>query len=264
MLMLLRLLVFSLCLCAAQAFSAEDKPIITFASSNQTATVVELYTSEGCSSCPPADRWLSGLRDHPDLFKNLVPMAFHVDYWDYIGWKDPFAKAEYSMRQRILAKRGILNSVYTPAFVINAQENKSWFSDRKFVPPRNKSTTGILAGELDGSQLTITLTISDAERKLKKQDGRVLNLAYLGNRIISKVTAGENNHRRLEHDFVVLSHWQVGLGQLVDDRFSWFSSLPEVPNRNQTETALVAWVTAADNDAPLQATGTFITTQQSR
>lgn len=71
-----------------------------FSSGVQATDVLELYTSEGCSSCPRADRWLSSLVDKQGVFKDFVPMAFHVDYWDYIGWKDRFANAEFSQRQR--------------------------------------------------------------------------------------------------------------------------------------------------------------------
>ena len=67
-----------------------------------TAALVELYTSEGCSSCPPADRWLSGLAGSGHAPERVVPLALHVDYWDYIGWKDPYAKREFSQRQRKL------------------------------------------------------------------------------------------------------------------------------------------------------------------
>lgn len=72
---------------------------LEFASSEQRTTVVELYTSEGCSSCPPADRWISSLRDDPRLFKTLLPLVFHVDYWDRLGWPDPYARKAFSQRQ---------------------------------------------------------------------------------------------------------------------------------------------------------------------
>ena len=63
---------------------------LTLSSQEQRTTLIELYTSEGCSSCPPADRWLSRLKDDPRLWKQIVPLAFHVDYWNYLGWRDRF------------------------------------------------------------------------------------------------------------------------------------------------------------------------------
>jgi hypothetical protein len=73
-------------------------------SAAHTVALVELYTSEGCSSCPPADRWLSGLAARGYTAERVVPLALHVDYWDYIGWKDPYAKRDFSLRQRKLTQ----------------------------------------------------------------------------------------------------------------------------------------------------------------
>ena len=67
-----------------------------FSSSEEQVPLIELYTSEGCSSCPPTDRWMSNLKLHDSFWSGFVPMALHVDNWDYIGWKDPFASREYS------------------------------------------------------------------------------------------------------------------------------------------------------------------------
>ena len=67
-----------------------------FESGPTRAHLIELFTSEGCSSCPPAESWLSKLKNEPGLWKNFVPLAFHVDYWDHLGWKDPFASKEWT------------------------------------------------------------------------------------------------------------------------------------------------------------------------
>ncbi len=92
------------------------------------SNLIELYTSEGCSSCPPADRWLSTLKEHPALWQRLVPIAFHVDYWDYIGWKDRFSQSEFSARQRQYVKENALPTVYTPGIMSNGKEwrNFAW------------------------------------------------------------------------------------------------------------------------------------------
>ncbi len=93
----------------------------------KSVPLLELYTSEGCSSCPPADKWLSNLKPSPD---KLIPLAFHVDYWDYIGWKDRFSKAEYSDRQRKTAAFGGAGFVYTPQFVFNGRDFRGWDNSR--------------------------------------------------------------------------------------------------------------------------------------
>jgi hypothetical protein len=90
-----------------------------------TTALVELYTSEGCSSCPPADRWLANLgrRYAP---ASVVPLALHVDYWDYIGWKDPYARREFSLRQRKLSQLQRLALVYTPQVVLQGRDWRLW------------------------------------------------------------------------------------------------------------------------------------------
>ena len=96
---------------AAPAVRAVPKQCVV--SSGPTVTpVIELYTSEGCSSCPPADKWASSLKD-----SGAVVQAFHVNYWDYIGWKDRFASAAYTNRQRDIAARNDLRNIYTPQSV---------------------------------------------------------------------------------------------------------------------------------------------------
>ena len=79
---------------------ATDAAPIQFQSPERQVALVELYTSEGCSSCPPAESWLSGLKEKPGLWSEFVPVAFHVDYWNYLGWRDKWSSKEYSDRQR--------------------------------------------------------------------------------------------------------------------------------------------------------------------
>src|SRR5678815_1066718 len=83
-------------------------------SAEKTVALVELYTSEGCDSCPPADRWLSSLGPKGFAPDRVVPIALHVDYWDYIGWKDPYARQAHSARQRKMARLARAAMVYTP------------------------------------------------------------------------------------------------------------------------------------------------------
>lgn len=201
---------------------------VEFNSGDSKAAVIQLYTSEGCSSCPPADKWLSKLKTDNRLFKSLIPMAFHVDYWDYLGWKDPLAKAEFSSRQRQLAgKEGLLSQVYTPAVLVAGQEWPAWHR-KDTVPNLKHEKTGVLSGQLDGQELTINYS---------EQGEYELNIAYLGMGLVSKVTSGENRFRKLEHDFVVLSHFkQKGQKQ-------WVISLADIPKQGQQETAISIWVT---------------------
>ena len=94
-----------------------------------TAALVELYTSEGCDSCPPADAWLRKL---PAAGAgSVVPLSFHVDYWDYIGWKDPFANPAFGARQRELAAVNRARIVYTPQVMLGARRSRSRLPARR-------------------------------------------------------------------------------------------------------------------------------------
>ena len=103
------------------AFIAGAASAADFTSRVEQVPVVELFTSQGCSSCPPADARLGKLKDHPGLWKEFVPLAFHVDYWDYIGWKDRFAETRNGSRQRAYRDSGRVRSIYTPGWVVNGR-----------------------------------------------------------------------------------------------------------------------------------------------
>src|SRR5512146_1099322 len=124
--------------CAAGAQTAPMR----FQSSEKMTSLVELYTSEGCSSCPPAEAWLSRQKNAAGLWKNFVPVAFHVDYWDYLGWRDPWAAAQFSDRQRAHAQQWRSDTVYTPGFVLNGREFRDW--GRKEIPSSSDTTIGVL------------------------------------------------------------------------------------------------------------------------
>src|SRR5207244_8430096 len=98
----------------------------------RTVALVELYTSEGCSSCPPADRWISGFVNHP-RFERVVPLAFHVNYWDDLGWKDRFADQRYTERQRALAKATGAKEVYTPQVTLQGRDARDWRDESSFA-----------------------------------------------------------------------------------------------------------------------------------
>src|SRR5271163_2312476 len=93
-----------------------------FASGPGRVALIELYTSEGCSSCPPADAWLGGLKDKAGLWDEFVPVQFHVNYWDNLGWKDRLATRDFTAREYAYSSAWGSSSVYTPCFVRNGLE----------------------------------------------------------------------------------------------------------------------------------------------
>ena len=191
-----------LILCAFQSISLAAE--CSAKSGVQTVPLLELYTSEGCSSCPPADKWLSSLKIDAN---KVTTLAFHVDYWDYIGWKDKFSKAEYSDRQRKTAAFGGAGFVYTPQFVLNGRDFKGWDNSR--LKEAVEATQRIAAranlqlnavSESDGS-ITLKAAAEAMDAKnVKKSD---VFVALYENKLVSSVKAGENSGRELIHDYVV-------------------------------------------------------------
>ena len=225
-------------------FSLVYSTEITLTSEEIQTKVIELYTSEGCSSCPPADRWLSSLNSNPKLFKGFIPVAFHVDYWDYIGWKDELALTQNSKRQRLHRQKNNLNSVYTPGVLNAGDEWRRWY--RSDVNASNKKV-GIL-------RLTIKNNKLSAEFDAKEQGQYKLVVALLGMNIETKVLAGENHGKTLTHDFVLLKQQAY-----TSNNKQW--DVPLRPGFFETKhinTALVAWVEKTNNPAPIQAVGVFL------
>ena len=162
--------------------------------------VVELYTSEGCSSCPPADRWLSTLKSSA-ANGHAVVQAFHVGYWDNLGWIDRFAAPAYTDRQRQIARRNGQSGIYTPQLVRNGRDWRDY------------------SHALDGSEpararIALQQVAPDAfEAQVMPVEGVATWGAYwtvTENGHSSKVRAGENSGELLQHDFVVMQYVPVG------------------------------------------------------
>ena len=167
-----------------------------FESGLQKTHLLELFTSEGCSSCPSAEAWLSKLKAEPRLWKDFVPIAFHVDYWDRLGWRDPFAAKEWTARQYQYSAVWKSDSVYTPGFVLDGRE---W--QNTAIPSATDDAVGVLKVSFDKEGRLL------AEFHLLKGDAPKFDfhVALLGFDLKTNVTGGENNGRKLQHDFVVLS-----------------------------------------------------------
>lgn len=160
----------------------------------QLTPVIELYTSEGCSSCPPADRWLSGLKGAAAQGRAVV-QAFHVGYWDYIGWVDRFALAANTERQRQLAAANRQNSIYTPQLVRNGQDWRDYDSALAARPEPARASIKLVQSEPD--RLQAEVVPADPSQSW----AAYWTVTEHGHS--SKVKAGENAGELLKHDFVV-------------------------------------------------------------
>ena len=181
---------------------AEDE-LLTASSPEHRVSLLELYTSEGCSSCPPADRFLSGLQKSGVNNQQLIPLAFHVTYWDYIGWKDPYASPQHDNRQRRTAKFDKKNSIYTPQFVFNGSDYRDYdnFSEnvRRNILQISKVDIEINA-QKEGEELQVAMKTDSSKSKLESV---IYYLVLYENNLSSEVEDGENEGVTLHHDYVV-------------------------------------------------------------
>ena len=232
-----RFILFGLLAAAAAAQTAR------FSSGENRTHLIELYTSEGCSSCPPAEQWLGELREAPGLWRDFVPVAFHVVYWDDLGWRDRFASKEYTDRQYAYSSQWGSDTVYTPGFVLDGAEWRKL--PGRDVPEASAEKAGQLMVEYanDGACRVTYAAAGDYE----------VHAALLGGGITSNVKAGENEGRTLHHEFVALAlktaRLKAGAAEL---------KLPGVADNSVGRHALAVWVTRRGDATPLQATGGWL------
>lgn len=225
-----------------------------FASGPNHVALVELYTSEGCSSCPPAERWIAARKNEAGLWRDFVPVAFHVDYWNKLGWPDRFSTRDFTQRQHALAESWAGDSVYTPCFVRDGAEWRAT-GDRSLRP--STKPAGELSVTFDGTTLRAEFKPADALAKDRRDDFEV-HVALLGGGLVSKVTAGENNGETLRQEFVALGLASHALAADGAEHRAEFA-LPPLAVKNATPCALAAWVTRRGRFEPVQATGGWLT-----
>ncbi|MCO7225888.1 DUF1223 domain-containing protein [Pleionea sp. CnH1-48] len=211
--------------------------------------LLELYTSEGCSSCPPADRWFSLLKLDKNLWHDYVPVAFHVDYWDYIGWRDPLASRANSNRQRTYKQQGQINSVYTPGIVFAGHEWRGFFRGRP-LPQLELPEVGTLTAHLKGNQASIVFVPQNIQATQLD-----VHIAILGFGIKNHITAGENHGRTLEHDFVQIAKKRQTTRKGTNNQFELQMHLPKYDASIAQEIGIAIWLSTKDSQVPIQAVG---------
>ncbi|MCO5125235.1 MAG: DUF1223 domain-containing protein [Rhizobacter sp.] len=218
---------------------ARAAPAACHASSGATVpTIVELYTSEGCSSCPAADKWLASLKDTP----GVVRLAFHVDYWDRLGWKDRFADPAYTKRQYEVSPKSGARFVYTPQVLVDGAEYRDWPAlARRDARP---ATVTITLTQEGGTYLARLVRGPGAPQRLAAywavtEDGHV-----------SDVKAGENDGVTLHHDAVVREYLPLPSVGAAPLRFE-----PKPAESPAAARRVLLVVTDADSGKPLQAAG---------
>ena len=214
------------------------------------ATLVELFTSEGCSSCPPADQWLSQLQNHPKLFDEIVPIAYHVTYWNYLGWSDPYGYDSHNKRHRKTAR--LANSgVYTPGVFVQGQEWRSWRYGRSILNDSNEQgpDVGTISAKSSDERRVYVVFQPNLAMDINKPS---ISIGFLRMDQSTDVRSGENAGRKLSHDFIV---GEVTTSILKKKGTTWVADIPlEQPSNAQ---AVALWVTDKNGEY-IQAAATRI------
>jgi hypothetical protein len=199
-----------------------DAPTCTARSAATVAPLVELYTSEGCNSCPPADRWLSRLSADP----GVVALAFHVDYWDRLGWKDRFGSPEFTQRQAQQRASNGARFSYTPQVVVDGRDLPGWHS-----APLPSSQTSARAGEPARVAITLSKDGARFSATVNPAAGAPARLAaywaVTEQGHVTPVKAGENQGVTLKHDFVVREYQPVAAWAARDGAPSTLTFSPQ-------------------------------------
>ena len=183
----------------------------TKANTYEPVVVLELFTSQGCSSCPPADDLLKQVvKQKAD--KNIIGLSYHVDYWNYIGWKDPFSKADFSNKQREYGNKFYSSSIYTPQVVINGKEHFVG-SNAKTMSTKLKSYLSKPASNaIQVSQLKKTDDSVSFEYTIEGDiDEKTLSVILVIEERITSVKRGENRNRTLKNSNVVVAEQTFNL-----------------------------------------------------
>lgn len=184
--------------CTRAAESATSK------SAHPRTVVLELFTSQGCSSCPPADTLLSKLRREDFDGATVIPLAYHVDYWNHLGWRDPFSSRQWSNRQRAYAQAMRSAQVYTPQIVINGKTQLVGSAESAIRAEIDRQLKGDDAGTIAIERVTRAGNALKVDLQSTKNANAVIVLFENG--ITTNVESGENEDRRLTNDAIV--RWQ--------------------------------------------------------
>jgi len=194
------LMVLTLLGLAAFALAAAPQP----APPSASPVVVELFTSQGCSSCPPADRLLTQLGQDRELAGRVIPLSFHVDYWNYIGWRDPFSSADWSGRQGRYSEAFKLGQLYTPQLVVNGRSqcvgSNADEVREKIAEALKTPADGRVALRLEPEAATVKAAVEASMATGKPMDVWV---ALYETNLSTAVGRGENARRTLRNDYVV-------------------------------------------------------------
>jgi hypothetical protein len=235
-------------------YATEEKPY-QFASGPDKVCLIELYSSQSRSSCPPAEVWLSALREHPDLWRQFVPVSLHVSHWDDRGWKDRLALPEFTSRFLGWLARWHSSTPYAPTVVLDGTEWSGWAKEEA-IPAAPRTPSGTLTvKKLSESEYRVLYASEKSAR-----GPWVVNGALLGFGVSTHIESGENVGKTLKQDFVVLKYDR----RMTESTRDGYRATLRLPSKGATSAlakeglGIAIWVSRGDDLLPVQATGAFL------
>lgn len=231
----------------SQQMTTEQKTKIdqTKDQTKKSFVLVELFTSEGCSSCPPVDKVLARLQnEQPVKDVEIVPLALHVDYWNNLGWKDEFSSADYSRRQSGYADEFKSDSIYTPQMVVDGQ--------KEFVGSQYDTAIDSVKNAVKTKKADVDLTLENNQLKvniadLPKHDVSYVWLVITEDNLQTDVRRGENSGRKLSHTGVVREMRLLGNVTGKENNYSATAAIKLQPNWKKENLNVVVFVQEQDS-----------------
>lgn len=243
---------------SSSTLAADTNIMQSFSSGTKPVALLELFSTQSCHSCPPAQSFVSSLKSHPDLFKTFVPVVFHVHYWDYLGWKDHYSEKKFTHRQRRYVRALKLKSMHTPmtvfkgAYMPPKQRRLEWVKQKAVTNAKAEQNGKLQVVRKTKERFQITYTPAANKKQLQNP---VFYAALIGNDIATRVRSGENAGKKLEQDFIVLEF--VRVDATIDQKSASATAniRLETEKRNSGNNGIVVWVSDGENVRPLQAVG---------
>lgn len=221
---------------------------IIASSGKNRVQLIELFSSESCSSCPPADAWISTFQEHPDLWKSFVPIVFHVSYWNHLGWKDGFSSEEMTQRQEAISRTWAQPSVYTPGMIVDGHEWKGWRSNPSSFPSSSNQRIELSISKNDDGSFRVKAKGLSSAKKYS------VHIAKLAMGLSSSIRGGENSGQTLKHNFIVLDWTGNSISQSAPEAHFFLKNKETTASRF----AIAAWIEEAGSPIPLQSVGGYL------
>lgn len=220
--------------------SKSDAPIEPLKTDKKMPVLVELFTSEGCSSCPPADVNLASLeREQPVAEAEVITLALHVDYWNSLSWKDEYSSPVFSRRQQLYSQALKLDSNYTPQMVVDGRT--------EFVGSDAAKTRKAILEAVKSPKATVGIEMAADKYKVKisnapAHENATIFLAVTEDNLASNVRGGENSGRKLEHTSVVRELKSLGMLASEQKSLEFESALQLQPHWKEENLKIVVFV----------------------